>query len=93
MILIPLIKVDLKGLPSFMMSQVLKRYPLLLNYIRQYFMSPRIPSPTNIELNVSISSTWSLESTQSVFKPSKYEDAIPCQHYIHQNTSDLKDGQ
>ena len=89
-----LIKVDLKGLPSFMMYQVLKRYPLLLRDIRQYFSSPRVsPSPTHTALDASISSTWIQELTlgTSSSVTENFEDAVPCQHYIHHNITKTKD--
>ncbi|XP_064403514.1 uncharacterized protein LOC135348997 [Halichondria panicea] len=76
---------DLKGIPNFMMNQVLKRHPLALRYIRyQLTERPQIESQSDPELELTIRSSryQPVDHDESADSSKRYQDNLPVNHFL-----------
>lgn len=77
---------DLKGIPYFMMNQVLKRHPLALRYIR-YQLTDTTHTDSDVsgsdeELAPSGINDSSYQSSVEESSGQRYRDSLPIRHFL-----------
>ena len=72
----------MKGLPAFVMNQVMKRHPLALRYIRQQFFQPEVFSRDCDAQSGADSSSSSPPRAFSRWSSTNYEESVPVGQFL-----------
>ena len=82
------VQIDLKHLPKIVMNQVLKRHPLSIRHVREYFETP--VHQQKLKLQRQDSSCSSASYTPDITMSSRhYEDPLEVKHFITDSTPGL----
>lgn len=75
----------MKGLPIFVMNQILKRHPLALHYVRRQLTDSQdmssVQDSSDDEENSELTMTGLHESKEKSFR-TEFEEEVPTRHFI-----------
>lgn len=83
-ILYNVIQTEMKGLPTFVLNQALKRHTWAIHYIRRQLVNPQEPA-SQLDSSEDEDSNFGHTESDSDRKESSFEEQVPTSHFIDEH--------